>query len=75
MLANLVYYTTTVLHLDGLQILTVANTLAYNTLGSNYYENITENAPNKKYFFSECLYYKCGSKLVCLSPSVTSTLV
>ncbi len=50
MLANLVYYTTTVLHLGGLQILTVANTLAYNTLESNYYENITENAPNKKNF-------------------------
>jgi hypothetical protein len=73
MFANLVYYTTTVLHLGGLQLLTVTNTLAYNTLGSNYYENITENAPNKKH--SECLYYKCGSKLVRLSPLVTSTLV
>jgi hypothetical protein len=74
MLANLVYYTTTMLHLGGLQIWTVANALAYNTFGSNNYENITENA-KIKILFSECLYYKCGSKLVCLSPSVTSTLV
>ncbi len=53
MLANLVYYTTTVLHLGGLQILTVANTLAYNTLRTNLRPKFCG-----KIILSERLYYK-----------------